>query len=81
MSSMTCPLERTRSLRLASEFLLECQSRRDQMPVDLWRRLDEIVEHFPTTEEVRYFAANGRKMDFGLWCAPEHEDHGDEEAE
>ena len=68
MSSMTCPRERTRALRIASDFLQECQARQEPMPVDLWRRLEAILEHFPTPDEVRNCAENGRKMGFGLWC-------------
>ena len=78
MSSMTCPQERTRALRMASEFSQECHARQEQMPVDLWRRLEEILEHFPTTDEVRNFAENGRKMGFGLWCRPEIKDPDEE---
>ena len=78
MSSMTYPRERTRALRMA-EFLQECQARQEQMPVDLLRRLEEILEHFPTTDEVRNFAENGRKMGFGVWCRPEIEDPDEEE--
>ena len=46
------------------------------MPVDLRRRLEDILEHFPTTDEMRNFAENGRKMGFGLWCRPELDDQG-----
>ena len=74
MSLMTCSQERTRALRLASQLLQECQARQAQMPVDLWRRLEEILEHFPTSDEVHNFVENGRKMEFGLWCRPEIED-------
>ena len=74
MSSMTCPQERTRALRMAAEFLQECHARQDEMPVDLRRRLEDILEHFPTTNEVPNFAENGRKMGFGLWCRPEIKD-------
>ena len=74
MSLMTCSQERTRALRLASQLLQECQARQAQMPVDLWRRLEEILEHFPTTDEVHNFAENARKMGFGLWCRPEIKD-------
>ena len=63
---------------MAAEFLQECQTRQEQMPVDLWRRLEEFLEHFPTTDEVRNFAENGRKMGFGLWCRPEIEDPNEE---
>lgn len=56
---------------MAAEFLQECQARQDEMPVDLRRRLEDILEHFPTVGEVRNFAENGRKMGFGLWCRPE----------
>ena len=62
---------------MASDFLQECHARQEQMPVDLWRRLEEILEHFPTPDEVRYFAENGRKMGFGLWCRPELDDKFD----
>ena len=78
MSSMTCPQERTRALRMVAEFLQECHARQEQMPVDLWRRLEEILEHFPTTDEVHNFAENGRKMGFGLWCRPEIKDPDEE---
>lgn len=78
MSSMTCPRERTRALRMAAEFLQECHVRQEQMPIDLWRRLEDILEHFPTVDEVRNFAENGRKMSFGVWCRPEIEDPDDE---
>jgi len=63
---------------MADEFLQECQIRQEQMLVDLWGRLEEIPEHFPTTDEVRNFAENGRKMGFGLWCRPEVDDPDDE---
>lgn len=61
---------------MASEFLQECHARQDEMPVDLRRRLEDILEHFPTTDEMRNFAENGRKMGFGLWCRPELDDQG-----
>lgn len=63
---------------MAVEFLQECQGRQDEMPVDLRRRLVDILEHFPTVDEVRTFAENGRKMDFGVWCRPEIEDPDEE---
>ena len=49
-----------------AEFLQECQAWQEQMPVDLWRRLEAILEHFPTPDEVRNFAENGRKMGFDM---------------
>ena len=64
---------------MAAEFLQECQARQDEMPVDLWRRLEDMLEHFPTVDEVHNFAENGRKMHFGLWCRPENEDTDEEE--
>ena len=78
MSLMTCPRKRTRALRIAAEFLQECHARQEQMPVDLWRRLENILEHFPTVDEVRNFAENGSKMGFGLWCRPETNDPNEE---
>ena len=47
-----------------AEFLQECQARQEQIPIDLWRRLEDILEHFPTVDEVRNVAENGRE---GLW--------------
>ena len=77
MSLMTCPRKRTRALRIAAEFLQECHARQEQMPVDLWRRLENILEHFPTVDEVRNFAENSRKMGSSSWCLPELDDKGD----
>ena len=57
-----------------AEFLQECQARQEQIPIDLWRRLEDILEHFTTVDEVRNFAETGRKMGFGVWCRPENKD-------
>ena len=74
----TCPQERPRALRMAAEFLQKCQARQEQIPVDLWHWLEEILEHFPTDDEVRSLTENDYKMGFGLWCRPKIKDPGEE---
>jgi hypothetical protein len=74
MSLMTWSRDRTRSLCKAAEFLQECQAWQEQTLIDLWRWLEDILENFPTVDEVRNLAENGREMGFGVWCRPENQD-------
>jgi hypothetical protein len=60
---MTMPDERTRSLRWVGEFLRECRER--ELPEDLARQIDEILQDYPTSEDIAYLAENIGKMDFG----------------
>lgn len=75
---MTLPPERTRALRLAAEFLAQCDARRAELLSDLACQLDEILMHFPTAEYVTYAAENFTKMGFGAhhWLMPEFSKEG-----
>lgn len=66
---MTMPHERTRALRWVGEFLRECRER--DLPEDLARQIDAILENYPSTEAIEYAAENGNKMSFSRWLLPE----------
>ena len=54
---MTMPHERTRALRWMGEFLRECSKR--ELPKDLDRLVDRILDDYPTNEMIQYAAENG----------------------
>jgi hypothetical protein len=70
---MTMPKERTRALRWVGEFLQECSQR--ELPDDLARLVEKILEIYPTNETIQSAAENNGKLDFGGWLQPE--DHLD----
>lgn len=67
---MTMPKERTRALRWMGEFLKECS--KSELPEDLARLVEKILEIYPTNETIQSAAENSGKMDFGGWLQPEN---------
>ena len=66
---MTMPNERTRALRWVGEFLRECRER--ELPEDLARQIDAILEDYPSSEAIAYVAENNMMLSFGPWLSPE----------
>lgn len=65
---MTMPKERTRALRWAGEFLIECRSR--ELPEDLARQIPYILRHYPSKAEIAREANNGL-LESDQWLGPE----------
>ena len=70
---MTMPLERTRALRWAGEFLREIRTRQD-VPPDLKQQALVILRHYPEPGDIERKAkldASGLGSHLGPWLAPE----------
>lgn len=75
---MTTPIERTRALRMAWEFLWEMQSA-DNLSAELKAFVKRALEHYPSPEEIDAWARKGpvgiaQSPLYEQWLAPEPPD-------
>ena len=68
---MTMPNERTRALRWVGEFLRECRER--ELPEDLARQIDAILEDYPSNQSIARAAENSKRAGCSPWLLPEGE--------
>ena len=66
---MTMPNERTRALRWVGEFLRECRER--DLPEDLARQIEAILEDYPSDQSIAYAAENSSMAGCFPWLLPE----------
>ena len=67
---MTMPNERTRALRWVGEFLRECRER--ELPEDLARQIDVILEDYPSNQSIAYAAEISSTARSPPWLLPEN---------